>query len=121
VPLDGGNESLIWLNVVIVFVLAIAALAKYLFVRERGSPFDEALTVFSARRLTAPLWRELREIDRLMPIVVETEQILNRPNSLLRSRAQISDGSWSRFLRTRRKHLHCYTKALPYLRIIEWE
>jgi hypothetical protein len=33
------------------------------------------------------------EIDRLMPIVAETEQIPNRRNSSLNSTAQIADGS----------------------------
>ena len=38
-----------------------------------------------------------RKIDRLMPIVAETEQIADRRNSPLNSRPQISDGSVRRF------------------------
>jgi hypothetical protein len=45
------------------------------------------------------------KIDQLMPIVAETEQIPNRRNSLLKSRAQISDGSGRRFFLVRRKKL----------------
>jgi hypothetical protein len=37
------------------------------------------------------------KIDRLMLIVVEIEQIPNRRNSLLNSRARFSDGSGIRF------------------------
>jgi hypothetical protein len=39
----------------------------------------------------------VRRIDRLMPVVLEIEQILDRENSCLKSRAQISDGSERRF------------------------
>jgi hypothetical protein len=41
---------------------------------------------------TAWLSAETSKIDRSIPIVAETEQIPNRRNSALNSRAQISDG-----------------------------
>lgn len=58
---------------------------------------------------------ERTKIDRLLPIVVETEQIPNRLNFPLNSRARISDGSWIRCFevreevsaaRSRRYHAH---------------
>jgi hypothetical protein len=52
--------------------------------------------LFSAKRI-APLSPQISEIDQLMPIVAETEQIPNRRNSPLNSRAQISDGPRRRF------------------------
>jgi hypothetical protein len=39
---------------------------------------------------------ESQRIDRSIPIVTETEQIADRRNSSLNSRAQISDGSAAR-------------------------
>jgi hypothetical protein len=39
----------------------------------------------------------LKKIDRSLPIVAETEQILNRQNSPLNSRAEIFDGSGRQF------------------------
>jgi hypothetical protein len=50
-------------------------------------------------------FREMSKIDRSMPIVAETQQILNRRNSPLNSRAEISDGSGRRFFVVRRKNL----------------
>jgi hypothetical protein len=44
-------------------------------------------------------------IDQSIPIVAETEQIADRRNSPLNSRAQISGGSWIRFFRMSRKNL----------------
>jgi uncharacterized membrane protein YphA (DoxX/SURF4 family) len=44
-----------------------------------------------------------REIDRLMSIVSETNQIVDRRNSLLNSKARIADGSARRFFAARRK------------------
>jgi len=40
-------------------------------------------------------WRS--KIDQSMPIVIETEQVADRRNPHLKSRAQISDGSARRF------------------------
>ena len=57
--------------------------------------------LFSAKP-TTPFSLEISEIVRLIPIVVETEQILNRGNSLLKSRAQVSNGSSSLSDLTRR-------------------
>jgi hypothetical protein len=42
------------------------------------------LTVFSASSPTAPFSPKISKIDRLMPLVIETEQISNRRNSLLK-------------------------------------
>jgi hypothetical protein len=50
---------------------------------------------------------EFQKIDRSMPIVAETEQIADRRNSCLESRAQFSDGSARRFFVVRRKNLRC--------------
>lgn len=55
---------------------------------------------------------ETLKIERSLPIMVETEQIPNRRNSLLKSKAQISDGLESRFLIVRRKILRCWISAL---------
>jgi len=46
-----------------------------------------------------------KKIDRSMSIVAEAKQIPNRRNSLLKSRAQISDGSERRFFLVRGKSL----------------
>jgi hypothetical protein len=54
----------------------------------------------------------LTKIDRLMPIVAETEQIPNRPNFPLKSKAQIFDGSGRRFFVVRGKNLLCWINAL---------
>jgi hypothetical protein len=49
-------------------------------------------------RLETPLlWRTPRKIDRPISKVFETEQIADRRNSPLDSRARISDGSGRRF------------------------
>jgi hypothetical protein len=60
-------------------------------------------------------------IDQSTPIVVETEQISNRRNSPLNSRAEISDGLGKRFFVVCRKNLYLEFNALRSLRIIEWE
>jgi hypothetical protein len=61
------------------------------------------MTVFLAEHgITACLVRTSK-IDRSIPIVAETEQILNRQISPLKSRAQISDGSPRRFFVVRGK------------------
>src|SRR5437764_13604870 len=52
-----------------------------------------SLTVFSAGEPMARLSAGRAESNRSMPIVAETEQIADRRNSSLNSRAQISDGS----------------------------
>ncbi len=62
-----------------------------------------------------------RKIDRLISIVIGTENFVDRPNSLLKSRAQIFDGPGSRFLITRRKNLRRKISKLLSLRTIEWE
>jgi hypothetical protein len=51
-----------------------------------------------ASKPIAPLSPRLLKIDRSMPIVAETEQIPNRRQSPLNSRAQISDGLGARCL-----------------------
>ncbi len=50
---------------------------------------------------------EVSKIDRLMPIVIATKQIVGRGISRLKSKAQISDGSARRFFVVRRKTLRC--------------
>jgi hypothetical protein len=65
--------------------------------------------------------REMSEIDRLVPIVAETTQILNCRDFPLNSRAQISDGSGRRFFVVRRKNLRLEFNALRSLKNIEWE
>jgi len=62
---------------------------------------------------------EQTKIDRLLPIVVETEQIPNRLNFPLNSRARISDGSWIRCFEVRRKGFRSQIKALSCTRTIE--
>jgi hypothetical protein len=52
------------------------------------------------------------EIDRLMPIAAEAEQIADRRNSCLKSRARISDGSGRRCLTVRRKI--CAIRSMRY-------
>jgi len=56
----------------------------------------EADGLFCWCALTACSMR-FKKIDRLIPIVVETEQIVDRRNWCLKSRAQISDGLARRF------------------------
>src|SRR5713101_6259722 len=60
----------------------------------RASP---SLTVFWAKLETPLLRRTPRKIDQSISIVCETEQIADRRNSPLNSRARISDGSGMRF------------------------
>jgi hypothetical protein len=57
--------------------------------------------------------------DRPMPIVAETEQIADRRNSCLESRAQISDGSGARCLSFHGKKLPCKISVLPWPKMIE--
>jgi hypothetical protein len=54
----------------------------------------------------------MSKIDRLMSIVPETGQNRIRRNSPLKSRAQIYDGSMSRFFVLRREHLRSKFSAL---------
>jgi hypothetical protein len=58
----------------------------------------EAPTVFLALVGLDRLAAIRRKFDQSLPIVAETEQIPNRRNSPLNSRAQISDGSGRRFI-----------------------
>src|SRR3979490_3041716 len=60
----------------------------------RASP---SLTVSWAKLETPLLRRTPRKIDQSISIVCETEQIADRRNSPLNSRARISDGSGIRF------------------------
>src|ERR1700676_1423267 len=60
----------------------------------RASP---SLTVFFGKLETPLLRRTPRKIDQSISIVFETEQIADRRNSPLNSRARISDGSGIRF------------------------
>jgi len=55
------------------------------------------LTVFSASNPMARFSPKISKIDRLKPIVSEIEQISDRGNSLLKSRAGFSDGSGGGF------------------------
>jgi hypothetical protein len=64
----------------------------------------EADGLFTAELITLS-WPTTSKIDQLIPIVAETEQIPNRRNSPLNSRAQISDGSGRRFFIASRKNL----------------
>jgi len=59
--------------------------------------------IFPAKRDLCTL-DEFNKIDRSMPIVAETEQILNRQNSPLNSRVEISDQSERRFFVVGRKN-----------------
>jgi hypothetical protein len=65
-----------------------------------------SLTVFSGARLVTPLSRKISRIEQTVPIVAEIEQVADRRNSLLKSRAEISDGLARRFSVVRRKNLH---------------
>jgi hypothetical protein len=64
------------------------------------------LTVFFLRSGDIAPGQDFGKIDRSMPIVAETKQTAGRRNSRLKSRAQVSDGSWSRFFEVHRKDLH---------------
>lgn len=59
-----------------------------------------SLTVFFPALPMTRFSLEILKINRSTPIVAETEQIMNRRNFLLKSRAQIYDGSGSRSLTT---------------------
>jgi hypothetical protein len=58
--------------------------------------------IFSAKRDACAL-NEFKKIDRSIPIVSETEKILNRRILPLKSKAQISDGSGARCSSVRKK------------------
>jgi hypothetical protein len=66
---------------------------------------DSFVTVFFGVAGVDPSAAISEKIDRSMPIVLETEQIADRRNSSLNSRAQISDGSGIRFFGMRGKKL----------------
>jgi hypothetical protein len=68
--------------------------------------------LFAASARAASI-RQIFKIDQLMPIVAEGEQIADRQNSYLKSRAQIFDGSGRRFFVGCRKELHRWISALP--------
>jgi hypothetical protein len=68
---------------------------------------DSLATVFFGNCRYGSVGGRQKEIDRLIPIVAETEQIVDRRNRRLKSRAQISDGSARRFFVVRRKDLRC--------------
>jgi hypothetical protein len=85
-----------------------------------GCALAPSLTVFWAK-LVMPFSREISKIHPSMPIAAETEQIADRRNSPLKSRAQISDGSPRWFFVAHKKNLHCKIKALLSLKTIEWE
>jgi hypothetical protein len=76
--------------------------------------------LFRAQADNAVLVADLK-IDRLMPIVVETERIPNRPDSALDSRARIPDGSGRRFFilcgRVLSPRSMCYDSSKQ----LEWE
>jgi hypothetical protein len=78
------------------------------------------VTVFFSAKPMTPLSLQILKIDRSTPIVPETEQILNRRNSLLKSKAQISDGSGSRPWPYPEKFAPKIS-ALRCLRMTEWE
>ena len=61
------------------------------------SQTSPSLTVFFGKLETPLLRRTPRKIDQSISIVFETEQIADRRNSPLNSRARISDGSGIRF------------------------
>lgn len=85
---------------------------------ERG---QADLTVFSRPlRMTVRLAATPR-IDRLVPIVAGTEQIVDRRNSRLKSRARTSDGSTRRFFFISKKN--CTVRSAHYhgSKTIEWE
>jgi hypothetical protein len=68
---------------------------------------DSLVTVFFENCRYGSVGGRQKEIDRLIPIVAETEQIVDRRNWCLKSRAQVSDGSARRFFAVRRKDLRC--------------
>ena len=78
-------------------------------------------TVFLRAAARLRLGTRRQRNNRSMPIVAETEQIPDRRNSPLNSRAQISDGSAKRFFIMRGKVFLCWIKALRPIKTIEWE
>lgn len=68
---------------------------------------DSVVTVFREAAGAVRLAAGRDEIGQSMSVVAETEQIADRRNSPLNSRAQFSDGSLRRFLVARRKQLRC--------------
>jgi hypothetical protein len=62
-----------------------------------GRVVDSLVTVFFWELPVRLGRRPSEKLDRLIPIVAETEQIVDRRNWCLKSRAQISDGSARRF------------------------
>jgi hypothetical protein len=54
---------------------------------------------------TPPFSRDFLEIGRLIPKVAETEQISNRRNSPLNSRAKVPNGSGGRCFVVRKKNI----------------
>ncbi|HUN97373.1 MAG TPA: hypothetical protein VMU69_14230, partial [Bradyrhizobium sp.] len=77
--------------------------------------------VFFPGRLRMQSGRRIQEIDQAMPIVAETEQIVDRRDSCLKSRARFSDGSGIRFFRMLGKNLRWLISELSSLITIEWE
>jgi hypothetical protein len=65
------------------------------------------LTVFFAMSHALNVLDEFEKIDQLMPIVAETEQIADRRNSPLKSRARNFDGSGRRFFGVSGKNFLC--------------
>ena len=70
------------------------------------------LTVFLAGERMTTWSVAMPEIGRLIPVVAETEQIRNRGNCLVKSRAQVFDGSARRFFVVHGKTLRWQIKAL---------
>jgi hypothetical protein len=66
---------------------------------------DSLVTVFFGNCRDGSVGGRQKKIDRLIPIVTETEQIVDRRNWFLKSRARTSDGSARRFFVVRRKSL----------------
>src|SRR5438067_417559 len=73
----------------------------------KNAPVAWTVTVFFSARRFGLHSLGFKKIDRTSAIVAETEQIPNRGNSSLSSRAQISDGSGSRFFFVRGKIFIC--------------
>jgi hypothetical protein len=71
-----------------------------------------SVTVFFFERTANAIWSAHSRNRPMMPIVSETEQIRNWRNLLLKSRAEISDGSTRRFFVVRRRNLQREISAL---------
>jgi hypothetical protein len=80
-----------------------------------------AVTVFFAGDSSLRMLDAFGKIDRLMPIVAGTGRFENRGNSLLKSGAQISDGSGRRFFAMSRKKVLELDQRVLWVRMIEWE